>query len=650
MCGIFGWAVAPGRAGGPTLLAGLTDLLRHRGPDDGGYWSGATRNERWQIGLGHRRLSILDIGGGGQPMWSADGSVVVVFNGEIYNFVELRDELRARGHAFRTSSDTEVLIEAYRAFGIEALGRFRGMFAFALWDENAQSLLLARDHFGKKPLFLAETPGALVFGSEIEPILRFPGLDRGWDEGALGEYLLNRYVPGPGTFFRAVRKLPPGCYATWKDGRLAVARYFTPPLADTAPDLTDFDDAVARFTATFDEAVRLRMRSDAPFGAFLSGGLDSSAVVATMARHATAPLRTLSVGFPEERYSELSHARLVAGHLGTDHHEIVVTPEALAQAWPEAIRRRGAPVSEPSDLPILLLSKAARSSVKMVLTGEGADEMLGGYPKHAAEGWVALYQALVPGLLHERAVRPAMDRLPLGARRLKTLAKSAGERDFATRMRLWFGGVSTGEREALLGQPLGRRPPDAFPFSSAPGSALRRTLFFDQTSWLPDNLLERGDRMMMAGSIEGRMPFMDVELARLAARMPDRFLIRRGRGKAVLRAAMPGRIPASILTRKKVGFRVPVDAWFRGAHRDTLLDLLRSRGSETRRLCVPAALDALIDAHLDGRQNHEKILWSLANLEMFMRAFAPGGDASEPADHRADGSADARAGAARQPA
>ena len=621
MCGIFGWVLRDTKRQDRETLVRLTDLMSHRGPDGSGYWLRETSDERFQIGFGHRRLSIIDIGGGSQPMSSEDGRFTLSFNGEIYNYVELRQELAALGHRFRTNSDTEVLIEAYRAWQLEAVRKFRGMFSFALWDEAEQRLILARDAFGKKPLFLAEMPGVLLFGSEIEPLVQFPGFERAFDYDALGHYLLNRYVPGPSTFFRAVRKLPPGHYAVWQGGTLKATRYFTPPVATTVPQIKSFDDAIRLFEHTFDEAVRIRMRSDAPFGAYLSGGIDSSAVVATMVKHSSEPVRTFSVGFRETEYSELDHARVVSGKFGTVHNELFVEPDAFMDHWSTAVLRRGAPVSEASDVPIFMLSEMASRSVKMVLTGEGADELMGGYPKHRAEQWIGLYQLLMPHLLHERLIHPLVSSLPYGMRRVKILALAAGERDPVNRMRLWFGGLSVGESEAMLGRLLSATPPDLFPYSSETGSSLRRTLFFDQTSWLPDNLLERGDRMMMAGSIEGRMPFMDTVLAGVVARFPDEFLTGGRGGKTVLRAAMDKILPPEIVRRKKVGFRVPVGEWFKREYRDFVQEMLVSETSRLARMIGGSKLPRLVTEHLNGRQNHERVLWSLTNLEIFLRTF-----------------------------
>ena len=623
MCGILAWILGGTRRQDRETLVRITDLMSHRGPDGAGYWLGDSADGLHQVALGHRRLSIIDIQGGVQPMWSSDHSIGLTFNGEIYNYIELREELVKLGHVFRTSSDTEVLIEAYRAWGPAAIARFRGMFAFALWDEIKQRLVIGRDPFGKKPLFLAEMHGAWLFGSEIEPIMQFPGIDRSLDYLALQDYLLNRYVPGPFTLFRAVKKLPPGCYAVWQAGNLSVTRYFVPPFATTVPDITNFSDAVQMFSETFEDSVRIRMRSDAPFGAYLSGGVDSSAIVATMVRQSSERVRTFSVGFRETKYSELDFARAIAGRFETDHHEVVVEPDSFMEQWPTAVLRRGAPVSEPADIPILILSKMASRTVKMVLTGEGSDELMGGYPKHRAEPWIKLYHQIVPQLVHDHVVGPAIQAFPYAMRRAKIFAMAAGERKLTNRMRVWFGGVSVDERNALLGSSPSIEPREPYPFSARIGSNVRRTLFFDQTSWLPDNLLERGDRMMMAGSVEGRMPFMDVELAALVARFPDKFLVGKAGGKVVLRAAMAQILPTEILSRKKIGFRVPIDEWFRGPYREFVRETLLSEASQLNRICDSTVVQRLVNRHIEGRANNEKILWSLVNLELFFRTFKP---------------------------
>jgi asparagine synthase (glutamine-hydrolysing) len=331
------------------------------------------------------------------------------------------------------------------------------------------------------------------------------------------------------------------------------------------------------------------------------------------------------VGFDEEKYSELGFARLVAGQMGTNHNEVVVNSENFREGWSEAIVRRGAPVSETSDIPIFLLSKLASKTVKMVLTGEGGDELLGGYPKHRAEGAVGLYQSIMPQALHDSIVAPIIRSLPYGMRRAKIFFAAAGERDFTNRMRYWFGGMSIKDRDLMLGQSLSSEPPDRFPFSMDIGSNGRKTMFFDQASWLPDDLLERGDRMMMAGSVEGRMPFMDTELARVVARLPDKFLLSGKGGKLVLRMAMKGTLSDTILQRKKVSFRVPISGWMQGPYQAFVREQLTGASALTAHIFERKVVARLVDEHMAAKQDHDKILWSLMNLELFLRLFKPSG-------------------------
>ncbi|MCK9553442.1 asparagine synthase C-terminal domain-containing protein, partial [Aquamicrobium sp.] len=341
-------------------------------------------------------------------------------------------------------------------------------------------------------------------------------------------------------------------------------------------------------------------------------------------RHVSKPVSTFSVGFDVPGSSELPYAAQVAKAFGTDHHELSVGLNDFTSVWEEAVLRRGAPVAEPSDLPVLLLSRMASRSVKMVLTGEGADELLGGYPKHRAEPWVALYQRLMPGFLHDAIIAPGARALPYSLRRVKTVAGVAGIRDYQARMVAWFGGGDADQAEALYRGAPASRLPDPLPFDAAgAASPLKRMLHFDQTSWLPDNLLERGDRMMMAGSIEGRMPFMDVKLAELVARFPDALLTGAPKGKRVLRVLASRMLPEAIVTRKKVGFRVPVEQWFRTGMADQMRDLLQSGDSTVRQVCEAREIDRLMAEHIGGVQNHEKVLWALANLEQFFRIFRP---------------------------
>ncbi len=588
------------------------DALAHRGPDGRGAWRTRMRTGG-EVALGHVRLSIIDIDGGAQPLISHDGRFVISFNGEIYNYVELRATLRARGCRFVTDSDTEVLVEAYRIWGVEALNRLRGMFAFAIYDVETERLVLARDPFGKKPLFLAEIAGGVAFSSEIPPLLDLPGVGRRLNHDVVGDYLLSRYAPGPETFFHGVRKPRPGHYAAYEQGVLTERRYFTPPLAEVRPQAKSREDAVSAFGAALETAVKRRLRSDAPYGVYLSGGLDSSVIAALMAREVRV-FKAFSAGFEDPAHSELPHARRVADRLGAQHEMLTVTAVDFARHWPEAVRHRGAPVSEASDIPILMLSQAARSRAKMVLTGEGADELLAGYPKHRAERWIGAYHAVISSALHARLFDPLLRRLPYDQRRWKILSRALGEGDAARRARLWFASGSAAEVQRLTGRSL--MESGAAPIGP---SALRDVMLADQTSWLPDNLLERGDRMLMAAGIEGRMPFMDVDLATLVASFPDTLLFDRRGGKAILRAVAKDLLDEETLNRRKVGFRTPIGDWFRGPLKAMLRELLCGECASVRRLLDGAAIDRMLDEHFARRVDHTDMLWTVANLELFLR-------------------------------
>ncbi len=622
MCGIAG-LIEPGASGDLSArLEAMAVAIAHRGPDDQGFLQQPTRDGRYRVGLAHRRLSIIDVAAGHQPLANEDDTVWIVFNGEIYNFAELRVELEAAGHRFRTHSDTETIVHAYEQWGAECVSRLRGMFSFALWDGGRQRLVLARDRFGKKPLFIAEVDGALIFGSEIKAVLASGRPEARVDLDSVRDYFAYRYVPGPATLYQGIRKLMPGSIAIWERGQLTERRYYLPPDQQPLDAARAEGDVVGGFLERLDEAVRLRMVSDVPFGAFLSGGIDSSAVVALMSRHSELPVRTFSVGFRESRYSELSYARTIADHCRTQHTELTVSQDDLMQHLPALVAFRDAPVAEPSDIPIYLLSREASRSVKMVLTGEGADELLGGYPKHAAEVFAGSYRHL-PEPLRQGLIEPLVRALPFRFRRIKTAVSTLGLSDHAQRMVRWFGAATPAELDRLLALPPSapresRR--QAVPFEVASGnSALRAVLYFDQTSWLPDNLLERGDRMTMAASIEARMPFMDHELAAYVSSLDDRWRVRGRTGKVVLREAMTRLLPKAILERPKVGFRVPVSDWFRGPMRGYLEEHLLSSASRTRDFYRRDTLKSVVDEHVGGRQNHEKLLWTMLTLEVWHR-------------------------------
>jgi asparagine synthase (glutamine-hydrolysing) len=620
MCGIAGYLAASDRDLDASLRK-MAAALAHRGPDDEGFFQTLTRDGERRVGLAHRRLSIIDLSTGHQPMSNADGSVQIVFNGEIYNFPGLRAELIAKGYVFRTRSDTETIVHAYEEWGPQCVARFRGMFAFAIWDARNERLFLARDRYGKKPLFVYQADDLLLFASEIKAILAVPGVARAVDHGALWDYFAYRYVPAPATLLQGIRKLMPGSYLICERGAVVQRTYFVPDDGQPSTAQPPAGDPVSSFLGQLDEAVRVRMISDVPFGAFLSGGIDSSAVVAMMSRHSGQPVKTFSVGFAESAYSELGYARAIATQFHTDHHELTVSQAHLMEHLPALVRYRDAPVAEPSDIPIYLLAREARRTVKMVLTGEGSDEFLGGYPKHVLERYVGTYQR-VPAPLRG-LLEPLCRSLPYGFRRAKTAVANLALADPRERLPRWFGALSGEERRSLtqLDSPRLNHKPAPWFDSSRGNSALRGILFFDQTSWLPDNLLERGDRMTMAASLEARMPFMDHQLAAFVSALPDEWRVRGLTTKRILREAMRRVLPAQILKRPKIGFRVPVNEWFRGSMRGYVAEHLLGADSRTRDYYRPQALRGYMEAHAAGRQNHEKLLWTLLTLEIWHREF-----------------------------
>jgi asparagine synthase (glutamine-hydrolysing) len=621
MCGISGFALQGRYKDCSDILREMANVMSHRGPDDAGFFEAPTSLGEYSVGLAHRRLSIIDVHSGHQPIGNEDGSVQIVFNGEIYNFQSLRDALITRGHQFKTASDTETIVHAYEEYGDRCVEHLRGMFAFAIWDAKRDRLFLARDRFGKKPLFLYQASNTFLFASEIKSILQFPEFKRGVDRQAVWEYLSHRYVPGPRTLFQGVKKLQPGSCAVWEKGALTEWSYYTPPDCSLCEVDVVSGDIVGSFLEQLEEAVSIRMVSDVPFGAFLSGGIDSSAIVGLMSRHSEHPVKTFSVGFSETEYSELRYANIIANQFKTDHHELTVSQDSLMDELPGLVRFRDAPVAEPSDIPIYLLSVEARKTVKMVLTGEGSDEFLGGYPKHVFERYVQAYQR-IPRALRSGLFEPLVHALPYKFRRTKTAMHNMGLEEWQDRMARWFGALSSKERDSLVAfRPDSPSVKGSVDLCQNGNSALRMILCFDQTSWLPDNLLERGDRMTMAASLEARMPFMDHELAAFASSLPDKYRVRGRQTKWILREAMKQLLPHEILERPKVGFRVPVNEWFQGPMKDYLYDHLTGSSSCTSEYYNADALDKLLSDHVIGRQNHEKLLWCLLNLEIWHREY-----------------------------
>jgi asparagine synthase (glutamine-hydrolysing) len=615
MCGIAGFLLREGVAD-PALAQAMCDQIRHRGPDDEGI--------RVEAGcaLGMRRLSIIDLSTGHQPMSNEDRSVWVVFNGEIYNYQGLRKELIAQGHRFETSSDTETLVHLYEQHGVEGLRRLRGMFAFAIWDSNRRRLLLARDRFGKKPLYYAALPHGIYFGSELS-CLRAAGVPLEIDPDALRLYFQFAYIPDPYTAFRAVRKLPPGSWLTYDTtGAIRHDRYWRlpVPVEEADPALSEADMR-ARLRDKFDESVRLRMIADVPLGAFLSGGIDSSLVVASMALQSPDPVRTFSIGFDESEFSELGYASLVAKKYRTDHHEIVVRPDSVSLVHKLA-QHFGEPFADSSAVPTFIVSEFAAQRVKVALSGDGGDELFAGYESFQAVERLAPCDAVPQAL--RRFVSAVADRLPYaayGKNYLRMISRpSAIGRYLEYNYSPYYLRSKLLLPEWMLPADAGfvqRALADCFPPNGA--GPLTQALYFEATASLTGDMLVKVDRMSMANSLEVRSPFLDHELAELSATIPHAWKIREGRGKRILIDAFADRLPAEILTRGKMGFSFPVADWLRGPLRPLLWDHLTGPRFLARGIVSPEFLRQFLDEHDSGRRNNSYWLWCLLMLELWFQ-------------------------------
>jgi asparagine synthase (glutamine-hydrolysing) len=627
MCGIAGIVDVTGRPVDGALLRSMTAVIGHRGPDGDGIVC------RGSAGLGHRRLAIIDLVTGDQPMVSDDGLIRITFNGEIYNFRELRRDLEARGAKFRTESDTEVILRAYEAHGPECVQRLRGMFAFAILDERARRLVLARDRAGIKPLVYAWDGRRLLFASEIKAILEDPSVRRDLDLDALGEYLTFHYVPAPRTIFTAVRKLPPAStlVLSLDGGEPVVSRYWS---LRFVPDVTVTErEWVERLRAELTDAVRCHMISDVPIGAFLSGGMDSSTVVALMAQASGAPIRTFSIGFDEADFDELRFARQVATRYGTDHYELVVKPNAL-EVLPKLAWHFDEPFADSSAIPTYYVSKITREHVTVALSGDGGDENFAGYRRYARA--LALHERFDRGA--GRLTRPllklASELLPVGAPG-QALAGMLG----AGPLERYFRLVTYQRRETLrrlLSDDVAARvgsasSPALFARLASEGDTadyVSTLQHIDLATYLPGDILAKVDAMSMAVSLESRVPLLDHRLMEFLATVPSTFKLRNGSGKYLLQRAMAQDLPGEILTRRKMGFGVPLGAWFRRELRDMARDVLLGSQARERGLFRPSEVESLLATHDSGRRDCSARLWSLICFELWMRQWADRGPAA----------------------
>ena len=624
MCGIVGIVQSGETQVDQALVARMCEAIRHRGPDEDGFYF------KNGVGLGMRRLSIIDLKGGQQPIHNEDRSAWIVFNGEIYNYRQLRKELEALGHKFYTDSDTEAIVHAYDRYGTECPKYLRGMFAFAIWDERRQELFLARDRVGKKPLLYAHLGEQLVFGSEFSALLLHPAVSRDIDFSALHYYLSFLCVPAPLTAYRAIRKLEPGHWLRWRKGEVEIQRYWQPDFSRKT-QLTE-DEAGERVVELLRDAVRVRLMSEVPLGAFLSGGIDSSAVVALMSEESSEPIKTFSIGFEEQDFSELHHARRVAEHVGADHHEMIVRPDAL-EVLPTLVEHYGEPYADSSAIPTYYVSKETRRYVTVALNGDGGDECFAGYERYAAMKVAEQYRRL-PHVLRKHVVENAVGMLPNSDSRRDLIARAQRFIESASlpRVKRYLRWVSAFDEDAKtnLYSRTFREETKALNaasilepwFAKANGAGIiDASLLTDTMTYLPNDLLVKVDIASMAVSLEARSPFLDHHLIEFAASLPENLKLRGLTTKFLLKNVLKKILPSENLTRRKMGFGVPIGHWFRGRLRGFLEETLLSEKALGRDLFNPAAVKQIVDDHVSGRKNQEHQLWTLLMLELWFQRF-----------------------------
>ncbi|HXM34022.1 MAG TPA: asparagine synthase (glutamine-hydrolyzing) [Pyrinomonadaceae bacterium] len=624
MCGIAGIVRNDRNDVDQSLVRQMCDAIRHRGPDDDGFYF------QGPVGLGMRRLAIIDLKSGKQPIHNADLTAWIVFNGEIYNYRELREKLEKLGHTFYTNSDTEAIIHAYDRYGADCPKHLRGMFAFAIWDERSEELFIARDRVGKKPLLYAEVNGELVFASEFSALLRHPKVSREIEPEALHHYLSFMCVPAPLTAYRAIRKLEPGHSLCWKKGEIKIERYWQPDFSRKLK--ISEQEAGERLIEILREAVRLRLISDVPLGAFLSGGIDSSAVVALMSEESTEPIKTFSIGFEEQDFSELHHARRVAEHVGADHHEFIVRPDAL-EVLPALVEHYGEPYADSSAIPTYYVARETRRHVTVALNGDGGDECFAGYERYAAMRLAEKYLRL-PELLRKTFIDQAIAILPSSeqrrsrARDAKRFVQAASLGKVDRYMR-WISVFDTGPKEDLYADGFRRQMANRASsallepwFVQANGAGIvDAALLADTMTYLPNDLLVKVDIATMANSLEARSPFLDHEVIEFAASLPEKMKLRGLTTKYLLKRVLRKLLPSQNLDRRKMGFGVPVGHWFRGKLEPFLRETVLSEKALKRELFKPEAVRRLVDLHVKGERDYSHQLWTLLMLELWFERF-----------------------------
>ena len=625
MCGITGYVNTNGAVVERSVLERMNRAIAHRGPDDDGFYL----NEN--AGLAMRRLSIIDVSGGHQPIHNADKTKWIVFNGEIYNYQFLRDDLEKRGHQFYTKSDTEAVIHLYDEYGEDCLQHLRGMFALAIWDESDTSLFLARDRVGKKPvLYSHQANGDLIFGSEFQAVLQHPSVSREVDMQAIDSYFSYLCVPAPQTAFKQIRKLEPGHWLKWKAGRVETKRYWQPDFSKKIK-ITE-GEAIEETTRILRESTRLRMISEVPLGAFLSGGVDSSAVVALMAQESSSPVKTFSIGFEEEDFSELKYAKRVAEHVGAEYHEFIVRPNAL-DVLPTLVEHYGEPFADSSAIPTYYVAKETRKQVTVALNGDGGDESFAGYERYAAMRIAEAYHR-VPKALRKVFIEAPVNFLPTSELKRSRFrdAKRFLQAANLPRTERYFRWMSTFNRDAkqalytndfahaVAGQNASHFLDDWFARANGTGT-LDATLLTDQMTYLPNDLLVKVDIASMANSLEARSPFLDHNLIEFAASLPEQMKMSRFETKSLLKKVAARLVPKDVVYRKKMGFGVPIGKWFRGGMKDFVRGVLLSEKSLKRGIVRPEMIEKYVEEHTSAKRDHSFQIWTMLMLELWFQRF-----------------------------
>ena len=625
MCGIVGFINANSRSANRETLENMNRCIVHRGPDeDGFYLDGAAA-------LAMRRLAIIDLAGGQQPIYNQDKTKAIVFNGEIYNFQELREDLEKRGHRFYTNCDTEIIVHLYDEYGADCVQFLRGMFAFAIWDTNEQSLFIARDRVGKKPLLYSHQPnGAFVFGSEFTALLAHPDIGREVDYAAIDSYLSYLCVPAPQTAFKCIRKLEPAHWLKWKNGQIETKRYWQPDFSKKIK--ISEPEAIEETTRILREATRLRLISEVPLGAFLSGGVDSSMIVALMAEMSAQPVKTFSIGFEEQDFSELKYARKVAEHIGAEYHEFIVRPNAL-EVLPTLVEHYGEPYADSSAIPTFYVAKETRKFVTVALNGDGGDESFAGYERHQAMRIAELYHRFpkfVRQLLIEKPISffPTSELKRSRVRDAKRFLQAAS----LPKTERYFRWMSTFNRETKrelytreFTETVRAQNASHFLdewFAKANGAGiLDATLLTDQMTYLPNDLLVKVDIASMANSLEARSPFLDHKVIEFAASLPENLKMRRFETKSLLKKAAARLVPPEVIYRRKMGFGVPIGNWFRTDMKNFVRDILLSEKCLTRGIAKREMIEKYVSEHTEAKRDHTFQIWTLLMLELWFERF-----------------------------